>query len=175
MIVTMDRVKKIPELVKFDDDDLTELLDGVEGLVRSYTHNNFQNRNVRFCAESEGNKIMGTYPFLKSGDTIQISESRVNDGLYVITGIEADSITLNGELFSAPLNLVTKIEYPNDVKRGVINLLKWEAENRDKVGVKSENLSRYSVTYYDQDSNNQVNGYPVSLLGFLKPYIQARF
>lgn len=32
-----------------------------------------------------------------------------------------------------------------------------------------------SVTYVDYDANNQVMGYPVSLLGFLKPYMKARF
>ena len=46
---------------------------------------------------------------------------------------------------------------------------------RPKTGVKSETLSRYSATYFDQDANNQVMGYPVALLGFLKPYIKARF
>lgn len=61
------------------------------------------------------------------------------------------------------------------MKAGVLNLLKWEVEHRDKVGVKSETLSRHSVTYYDQDANNTVMGYPVSLLGFLAPYRKARF
>ena len=46
---------------------------------------------------------------------------------------------------------------------------------RDKVGIKSETLSRHSVTYYDQDAGNQVMGYPASLMGFLSPYIKARF
>ena len=79
------------------------------------------------------------------------------------------------ELFSVPYNLVTKIEYPADVQEGVINLLIWETENRQKVGIKSETLSRHSTTYYDLDADNQVMGYPVSLLGFLRPYMKARF
>lgn len=66
-------------------------------------------------------------------------------------------------------------EYPPDVKQGVIELLKWEFKFRDKTGIKSESISRHSVTYYDQDSNNTVLGYPVSLLAFLKPYMRARF
>ena len=57
----------------------------------------------------------------------------------------------------------------------MIDLMRWEAENRQKVGIKQEALSRHSVTYYDQDVNNSVLGYPVSLLGFLKPYMKARF
>ena len=74
-----------------------------------------------------------------------------------------------------PLNTATKVIYPADVKKGVIDLMIWEKNNRQKVGIKSETLSRHSVTYYDQDSNNQVMGYPVSLLGFLKPYMKPRF
>jgi hypothetical protein len=48
-------------------------------------------------------------------------------------------------------------------------------DNRDKVGVQSESISRHSVTYYDQTGNNTVMGYPVALVGFLKPYKKARF
>ena len=51
----------------------------------------------------------------------------------------------------------------------------WEIENRSKVGIKSETLSRHSVTYFDLDKTNQVMGYPVSLLGFLEKYKKVRF
>lgn len=66
-------------------------------------------------------------------------------------------------------------EYPMDVKMGVVNLLKWELERRDKVGVASESISRHSVTYVDQTGENTVMGFPVALMGFLKPYMKARF
>lgn len=65
--------------------------------------------------------------------------------------------------------------YPADVKMGVVNMLKWDLENRDKVGVQSETLSRHSVTYFNMDGDNSTMGYPKSLLGFLKPYMRARF
>ena len=67
------------------------------------------------------------------------------------------------------------IAYPADVKMGVVNLMKWEQNNRDKVGVASETISRHSVTYFNMDEQNTAMGYPVSLLGFLKPYMKARF
>lgn len=66
-------------------------------------------------------------------------------------------------------------EYPMDVKMGVVNLLKWDLDMRDKVGVASESISRHSVTYVDQTGANTVIGYPVALMGFLKPYKKARF
>ena len=66
-------------------------------------------------------------------------------------------------------------EYPADVKMGAINMLKWDFENRAKVGIQSETISRHSVTYYNMDGDNSTMGYPKSLLGFLKPYMRARF
>ena len=66
-------------------------------------------------------------------------------------------------------------EYPMDVKMGVVNLLKWDLDMRDKVGVASESISRHSVTYVDQTGANTVIGYPMALMGFLKPYKRARF
>lgn len=67
------------------------------------------------------------------------------------------------------------ISYPADVKMGVVNLVKWEQNNRDKVGVASETISRHSVTYFNMDDQNAAMGYPASLLGFLEPYMKARF
>ena len=175
MIVSVDKVMKLPEFVGQTESVIAEKLDAVELLIRAYTNNNFQNRYVRFTAESLGNRLLGTSDFLKVGDTVQISQSQVNDGLYVIAEIGDDFVRVDKDLYQYSDNLVTKVEYPADVRSGVIDLLKWEIKNRQKVGIKSETLSRYSVTYYDQDVNNQVMGYPVTLLGFLKPYIKARF
>lgn len=175
MIVSVDKVMKLPEFVGQTESVIAEKLDAVELLIRAYTNNNFQNRYVRFTAESLGNRLLGTSDFLKVGDTVQISQSQVNDGLYVIAEIGDDFVRVDKDLYQYSDNLVTKVEYPADVRSGVIDLLKWEIKNRQKVGIKSETLSRYSVSYFDQDANNQVMGYPVALLGFLKPYIKARF
>ena len=71
--------------------------------------------------------------------------------------------------------LTAEGEYPTDVKMGVVNLMKWELTNRDKVGVASETISRHSVTYFNMDAGNAIMGFPVSLVGFLKPYKRARF
>lgn len=175
MIIAVDEVMRLPEFVGQNEKVIAAKLNAVELAIRSYTNNNFQNRYVRFHAESLGNRLFGTSDFLKNGDTIQVSQSQVNDGLYVIIEIGDDFIRVDGDLYKYPDNLVTKIEYPADIKAGVLDLLKWEVKNRQKVGIKSETLSRHSVSYYDQDKNNQVMGYPVALLGFLKPYIKARF
>ena len=176
MILSVKEAKDfLPELSTVSDDLLKQKLDAMEVMVRKYTNNNFQNRNIRFLADSVGTILNGSSPFLKEGDTIQVSDSRVNDGLYVLTSVSDDSVVVDRPLFTVGHNLVTKVEYPADVKLGIINLLKWDVGNRDKVGIKSETISRHSVTYFDLDSSNQVMGYPVSLLGFLESYKKARF
>ena len=176
MILSVEEAKNfLPELSTVSDDLLKQKLDAMEVMVRKYTNNNFQNRNIRFLADSVGTILNGSSPFLKEGDTIQVSDSRVNDGLYVLKSVSDDSVVVDRPLFTVGHNLVTKVEYPADVKLGIINLLKWDVGNRDKVGIKSETISRHSVTYFDLDSSNQVMGYPVSLLGFLESYKKARF
>lgn len=67
-----------------------------------------------------------------------------------------------------------EIVYPDDIKMGVVRLIEWDEKMRSKVGVQSESISRHSVTYQDQTSNT-INGYPAHLMGFLKPYMKARF
>ena len=150
----------------------------VEAAIRAYTNNNFQNRDVRawgYTVEGIRGGIMVELEHVKLGDNIQLSES-VNNGVYTIADFAPnDVIVVNAELYTEQTCLVTRVDYPADVQEGALNLIKWDMENRDKVGVKSESLSRKSTTYYDMDATNSLMGYPASLIGFLKPYIKARF
>ena len=175
MVVNIEKLLSMPEFKGMDKDTLSAKLKAVENLIRSYTNNNFQNRTMRIEAPVMNGMIQGRCPYFRVGDTVQISQSKVNDGLYEIVEITDTAIKVESEIYDFPTNIVTKVIYPPDVQKGVIDLMIWEKNNREKVGIKTETLSRHSVTYYDQDSNNQVLGYPVSLLGFLKPYVKPRF
>lgn len=175
MVVNIEKLLSMPEFKGMDKDALSAKLKAVENLIRSYTNNNFQNRTMRIEAPVINGMIQRHCPYFRVGDTVQISQSKVNDGLYEIMEITDTAIKVDGEIYDFPTNIVTKVIYPPDVQKGVVDLMIWEKDNRKKVGIKSEELSRHSVTYYDQDSNNQVMGYPVSLLGFLKPYVKPRF
>ena len=157
------------------DSALETRLQALESVIRAYTNNNFQKRAFRFSCPVINGKLHFSTNLLKADDTVQISESALNDGLYVVKDIGSDTISLDAELYDEDYVLVTKIVYPHDVKMGVVNLLKWENTNRDKVGVASETLSRHSVTYFNMDGENSLMGYPKSLLGFLMPYMKARF
>lgn len=174
MIISVDELKKY--IVTDTDDSVLEVkLQALESLVRKYTNNNFQVRSVRSQSAVLDNIIINPPLYLKIGDTIQISQSLLNNGVYTVTEITDEGMKVSGELLDCSKNLITKVSYPPDIISGVVSMLKWDIERRDKVGIQSETISRHSVTYFSMDDDNSVMGYPKSLLGFLKPYIKARF
>lgn len=175
MIISVDELLALPEFSGQSEQILTDKLTALEDLIRAYTNNNFQNRAIRFEGASVFDRVYGSSPYLKVGDTVQITQSQVNDGLYIVEEITDEYTRLDSEIFAVSKNLVTKVEYPSVIKKGIIDLMKWELTNRDKVGIQQETISRHSVTYFNMDGNNSVMGYPKSLLGFLKPYMKARF
>ena len=106
------------------------------------------------------------------GDTVQVSESRLNKGLFTVATADDSTFTVEEAVKDESDVLVTKVAYPADVIDCCCNLMEWEINNRDKVGIKSETLSRHSVTY--EDSASMFMGYPAAILGCLKPYRKAR-
>ena len=174
MIISVENLKKHIE-TSLPDEVLEAKLKSLELLIRKHTNNNFQNRGFRFQCPIMTTKLFLTTPLLKVGDTVQISESIYNDGIYVIKAAENDFIELDKALIDESEVLITKVEYPMDVVFGAVNMMKWDLENRDKVGIQSETISRHSVTYFNMDGDNSSMGYPKSLLGFLTPYMKARF
>lgn len=175
MVVDIERLLSMDGFKGMDKDMLSGKLKAAEALIRSYTNNDFQNRHMRVTAPVIDGMIRGCCPYFRVGDTVQISQSKVNDGLYEVVELTGTAVRVDGDLYDSPANVVTKVVYPPDIQKGVVDLMIWEKDNRRKVGIKSEELSRHSVTYFDQDSGNQVMGYPASLLGFLKPYVKPRF
>lgn len=174
MIVSVERFKQFVDTEE-SDSVLEVKLQALESLIRKYTNNNFQVRSIRSQSAILDNRILNPPQHLKTGDTVQISDSLLNNGVYTVSSVDKDGMTVDRELLDCQRNLITRIEYPPDIVMGVVNMLKWDLQNRDKVGIQSETISRHSVTYFNMDSDNSIMGYPKSLLGFLKPYIKARF
>ena len=174
-------VSELKQYITTEETDqvLEAKLQALELLIRAYTNNNFQIRAFRAVAVAvaEGNKLLFNSPVpFKVGDTLQLTESDFMPGELVTVVTVADgSVTVKEELTDESGVVVTKVKYPNDVKMGIVNLVKWELEHRDKVGVASESIGRHSVNYIDQTGANTIMGFPVSLMGFLKPYRKARF
>lgn len=176
MILSVERAKWLIDFKDWPIERIEQKLKAIEQTIRSYTNNNFQNRKIRSVGFISSSKLNGVNSLsgLKVGDTVQITESIFNEGLYTIKAVDVNTIELDKGLIDESHVLITKVEYPDDVIDCCINLCEWEVKNRGKVGIKAETLSRHSVTYFDQDASNQMNGYPVSLLGCLKPYRKAR-
>lgn len=172
MIITVKDLKNRLEGVSDADDVITAKLEAIEAVIRKYTNNNFQIRGIRFSGSSDGFNVYGSPRFFSVGDTVQISQSGVNDGLYLVVSVSEDRLVLNKTIFEASYNLVTKIQYPADVIQCAIDLYDWKRKNGGKVGVKSETLSRHSVTY--EDSATLFMGYPVGILKGLSLYRKAR-
>lgn len=175
MIISVEEIKKLIDFKDWTDTKLERKLKAIEQTIRSYTNNNFQRRTHRKTADIVGGlfDVGESVPF-KSGDTVQISHPSMNAGLYVVSGTNDSAFSVEEDVVDENNVLVTKVEYPADVVECCINLMEWEINNRSKVGIQSETLSRHSVTYFNQDADNQVMGYPSSLLGCLKPYRKLR-
>lgn len=172
MIISLDDAQKIyPDVTQED-------LNGIEKAIRTLTNNPFQNRRVRFKQIRFENDttiaVLDDIQGLRAEDTVQVSGSKWNDGLYVVDQIDVQLIKLvgNPRLFTGtdPDAFLTKVEYPADILSGVRKLLAYDVKMRDKVGLKSKTVSRMSETYYDQNSGETVNGYPAALMSFVNKY-----
>lgn len=174
MIISIEKAR---ELVNFPeswtDEKIRMKLLAVEQTIRAYTNNNFQNRGIRIQADIAAGVFMSEslIPF-DVGDTVQVSESRFNKGLFTVSEVNDTTFMVDEDTRDEDDVLVTKIEYPADVVNCCVDLMEWTVNFAGKVGIKSETLSRHSVTY--EDSATMFMGYPAAMLGCLKPYRKAR-
>ena len=171
MIITVEELATVNGLSDIPVEQLTIMCEGIEDFIRQYTNNNFTVKNVTFNRPSKDGKLETVSPLFKVGDTVLISKSKYNNGVYTLNDIEG---TLDKELFDDDTNKVTLVKYPNAVKLGVVKLLQYNVKMDGKIGISSETLSRHSVSYA-QPSSDSIGGYPSYLMSFLKPYMKARF
>uniref|UniRef100_UPI00359FEA10 hypothetical protein n=1 Tax=Jeotgalibaca porci TaxID=1868793 RepID=UPI00359FEA10 len=170
------------EAIELDADITQDDLDAFETSVRELTNNNFQNtfvrfKNVEFVSENTilvRDEIRG----LRVGDTVEVNYSHYNDGLFVVEEIDGKKITVEGTPFfvgNSGRAMLTKVEYPADIKRGIKKLIEYDKAMAGKLGIKSETVARMSVTYYDVNAAENTDGYPSSLLSFLRKYEKMRW
>lgn len=172
MIISVNHLRNQIDCGDATDEQITAKLEAIESVIRVYTNNNFQQRGIRFVGRSEGHSMYGSSQFFNVNDTVQISGSQVNDGLYSVTAVDEGYIDLDKPLFTTDYNLVTKVKYPKDVVQCAVDLYKWKQKLGEKVGIKSETISRHSVTY--EDSATLYMGYPLGILNGLNLYKKAR-
>lgn len=176
MILSLEELKR-HVVIDQPDEVLQMKLDAIESGIRDYTRNRFQNRGARsFVEVYEGKIVAACSGFFSAGDTVQLSGSAWQDGLYVVLAVSGNVINVKERLVdeASPGLSITRIDYPASVKAGVVDLMRWEAAYRDKVGLSGETLSRHSVSYAGTGAGDSLMGYPAQLLGFLKPYMRMR-
>lgn len=185
MIISAAYLKKFIE-TDIAEEVLEARLQALELLIRKYTNNNFQKIGFRACCDATDGVLTskGTIPF-REGETVQISGSVLNDGIYTVATVSGNTFTVNKEVWNDTNMLVTKVEYSTDIIMGVVDIMRWklknEAENSNdtsKMRIQSESLSRHSVTYATDATESDIDaefGVPKKYLAFLKMYKKARF
>ena len=175
MIISVEKAKELVSFNGWTDEKIKMKLLAVEQTIRAYTNNNFQSRGFRVQADIRAGVFMSEslIPF-DIDDTVQVSESRYNNGLFVVSELSDDTtFTVEEDTRDEDNVLVTKVVYPADVVACCVDLLEWDVKHGGKIGIKSETLSRHSVTY--EDSSSLFMGYPVGVLNSLKLHMKARF
>ena len=186
MLMTVEELRKYIQTEETDE-VLAAKLSALELTIRKYTNNNFMIRGIRTTADAFNKTFtcMTTANF-NVGDTVQVSMSDFMDGqLCTIAKIEGNAITVNEDIYHEDDVLLTKVEYPADVKLGAVNILKWQLRNeaaasgdKSAMPVQSETISRHSVTYATDATEADIAtdfGVPKKLVAFLKGYKKARF
>ena len=173
MILSVEKAKSLIDFPGWTDEKIRLKLEAVEQTIRAYTNNNFQNRGIRIRADIAAGVFMSEAltPF-SVGDTVQVSESRNNAGLYTVMETGDEFFTVSDETRDEDDVLVTKVEYPADVVNCCVELMEWAVNFAGKVGIKSETLSRHSVTY--EDSASMFRGYPKGILNSVWHHRKAR-
>lgn len=173
MIIAVEELRRFVS-TDIADEELRTRVSALETAIRKYTNNLFHVRGCISQAVIKDGKIILESPInLKVGDSVFLYSYSYENKVITIDDINELTLTVDEELRVDEPVSVGLIQYPDDIKMGVVNLIKWDISNREKVGVKSETISRWSVTYFDLESNSLL-GYPASLLGFLKPYKRMR-
>lgn len=173
MLIKTTEVMKMDRFKKYSENEITRKLKKIEYAIRSYTHNQFLSKTIKFYSKIEDNKILLDTELIKADDTILIRDF-FNYDIFTVNDVNNGKVEILEDVYNSNNSFIAKVIYPFDVIEGALDVLEWDLKMRNKVGIKQESLSRHSITYFDNDSSNTVNGYPVSLFGFLTPYIKAR-
>lgn len=151
-------------------------IDALEASIRETTNNNFQipSARIRDLVMTSAALVIDAVPsWIRVGETLQISATALNDGLYVVESIEGTEVVLASADFIPGTyegSYVTLVRYPADVKAGALKILDYSGRTAEKLGIKSETISRYNVTYFDLTAGESKGGYPAYLMQFLDNY-----
>lgn len=174
MIIPDEIIAEEKELAGLTDSQLTLRLLSVEQYIRNMTNNCFVVPGVWFEGEVEGGVVKGSHQNITFGDRVEIDDGGINDGLYDVESVTDGVTKLDSPLVDGETVRVRLVKYPPDVVMGALNLVKWDEHHRHRMGLQAETLSRHTLSY-DVNADTKGQGYPRSMLGFLKGHMKARF
>ena len=174
MILHLTDVATIDNTLTQDD------LDAYEQQVRELTHNKFHHKHIRASNLAfRGNQIISANELIgfQTGDTVEVFGTKFNDGLYHIQSLDNYTLTVERNLIEETGSQahVVKIDYPKDLKRGLLEIIKYKKKMANKIGIKSETIARKSTSYFDVNKGDNIEGIPSSYYSFLKKYKKLRW
>lgn len=174
MIITLEQAQTVdPKITQLD-------LNAYEQQIRALTNNNFNHKHIKvFNIGLVGDKVVTPLELVGVGvgDTIEVFNSRFNNGLYVVKAVSPFEITIDGEFVSEIVidGGMSKVVYPDDIKVGLLDVIRYKQKMGNKLGVKSESVARMSTTYYDVSGVDNIDGMPSSQWSFLDKYRKIRW
>ena len=95
MIISVEKAKELVDFDGWTDAKILWKLLAIEQIIRAYTNNNFQDRSIRRAADIVGGLFIveALTPF-DVGDTVQISESELNEGLFTVSSVDDSTFTV---------------------------------------------------------------------------------
>lgn len=176
MLMTLTDAQKI------NPDITEEAIEALASTIRAEANNHFHRQNYSpIIKQITGATVHFTASLnlFKNGDTVELVGTDYFDGFYQVVSSNVNSIELNRELidhYEPEEANIYQISYPLDVVEGAKKVLEYGHKMSNKLGVKSESVSRVSVSYYDVDrETGLIFGVPSYLFTFLDPYRKRRF
>jgi len=188
-IITTSEVKTLLQITATATDSLIDtLIPVVTSDIHEYTNNYFQNYKTKvesstFVFSASARTLTSDYDFADdygyaTGQDVLISGSLKNNGVHTISSASDNTITFVATSMSTIADedsnartTIVKMEYPKAIKLVVARMINFHLQvNKDNV--KSESISRYSVTY---SNDLMFNGYPKSIISGLDRWKRVKF
>ncbi len=167
-------------------DDLIDamIVDLVDWLP-NYLNNHFTNPNLYYQASTlsfDTLTITDTaLQFIEEGFVddmdIYVAASDSNDGHYTLDTVAAGTMsTVNDHTFtieaardSSPF--IFQVQFPKGLKSIVSNMIKYQIDQSNGGGAKSEKIGNYSISYGETPfAGSGASAYPSNIIGSLTPY-----
>lgn len=182
MIATRNEIKTLLNLTDNTYDSFIEAnIPIIDQIICDYCRNDFIDRQFDFFSSTQisfdntDNSINLTDigdKDLIANDTIRVYKSLRNNQTFTIDTVNDDSLIVNcidnvTDEDAGEGIFIAKVTYPKSLKMIVAKMIKYLIAqlSEDEVGIKSEKIDDYSVTYIDD-----ISGFPSSIMKALNDY-----